>query len=51
MIETVLKNPQSINLKKQIIFIVKEDDCIKFHLDNTLKILSENCIIINNMVS
>ena len=46
MIETVLKNPQSINLKKQIIFIVKEDDCIKFHLDNTLKILSENCIII-----
>lgn len=39
MIELVLENPLTIEKEKHFIFILKEEDCIKFHLDNTLKIL------------
>ena len=46
MIERVLENPKQINEEVRIFFIVKEEDCNKFHLDNTLKLLSENATII-----
>jgi dTDP-glucose pyrophosphorylase len=46
MIELVLENPLKIDLEKHFIFIVKEEDCNKFHLDNTLKILCPGSTII-----
>jgi dTDP-glucose pyrophosphorylase len=46
MIELVLENPMNIDQEKHFIFIVKEDDCNKFHLDNTLKILCPGSSII-----
>ena len=46
MIELVLENPITINQGKKFIFIVKEEECNKFHLDNTLKILSPGSTII-----
>ena len=39
MIEFVVKNPSDIHCEKQFVFIIKEDDVRKFHLDNTLKLL------------
>lgn len=46
MIELVLENPMKIDLEKHFIFIVKEEDCNKFHLDNILKILCPGSTII-----
>jgi NDP-sugar pyrophosphorylase family protein len=46
MIEFVLENPLTIDKEKRFIFIVKEEDCNKFHLDNTLKILIPNSILV-----
>jgi NDP-sugar pyrophosphorylase family protein len=46
MIELVLENPMAIDQEKHFIFILKEDDCNKFHLDNTLKILCPGSSII-----
>ena len=46
MIEMVLQNPLKITENKKFIFIVKEEDCNKFHLDNTLKILVKEPTII-----
>lgn len=46
MIELVLENPMTVEQEKHFIFIVKEDDCNKFHLDNTLKILCPGSSII-----
>jgi bifunctional N-acetylglucosamine-1-phosphate-uridyltransferase/glucosamine-1-phosphate-acetyltransferase GlmU-like protein len=46
MIEMVLKQPSAIEKEKQFIFIIKEEDAVKFHLDNTLKLLSPGCEII-----
>jgi NDP-sugar pyrophosphorylase family protein len=46
MIELVLENPMAVDQEKHFIFIVKEDDCNKFHLDNTLKILCPGSSII-----
>jgi NDP-sugar pyrophosphorylase family protein len=46
MIELVLENPLTINQDKKFIFIVKEEECNKFHLDNTLKILCPGSTII-----
>jgi NDP-sugar pyrophosphorylase family protein len=46
MIEMVLQNPLKITENKKFIFIVKEEDCSKFHLDNTLKILVNDATII-----
>lgn len=39
MIELVIKNLSKIKREKRFIFLVKEDDCRKFHLDNTLRLL------------
>lgn len=46
MIETVLKNPLAIQGELSFIFIIKEEEANKFHLDNTLKILVCNANII-----
>ena len=46
MIETVLENPLKITENNKFIFIVKEEDCNKYHLDSTLKILVKDATII-----
>lgn len=46
MIELVIENPSKINEPYQFIFIVKEEDVVKFHLDNTLRLLSPGCEVI-----
>ncbi len=46
MIEHVLKNPMSIDEDKEFIFVIKDDDCVKFHLDNTLKLICPNSKIV-----
>jgi dTDP-glucose pyrophosphorylase len=46
MIEWVIERTTSIKIPHQIIFIIKEEDSVKFHLDNTLKLLNSNCEII-----
>jgi len=46
MIQWVVEKTQSIPDPNQFIFIIREEDAIKFHLDNTLKLLSPNCQIV-----
>ena len=46
MIEWVLENPSMIKRKHQFIFIIKEEEANKFHLDNTLKLICPGCDII-----
>jgi NDP-sugar pyrophosphorylase family protein len=46
MIEKVLQNPAVIQQKLSFIFIIKEEEANKFHLDSTLKILIPDAIII-----
>lgn len=42
LIETIGELPPSF----QFVFIIKADDALKYHLDNTLKLLAPNCNII-----
>ncbi len=42
MIELVFDNLNTIALDKNFIFVVNESDCKKYHLDDTLRILTEN---------
>lgn len=46
MIEWVIERTKSIKIPNQIIFIIKEEDAVKFHLDNTLKLLDPLCEIV-----
>jgi len=47
MIEHVINNLNSINEEKRFIFVVKKEDCIKYHLDSVLNLLTDNqCRII-----
>lgn len=46
MIQWVIEKTESIPIPNQFIFIIREQDALKFHLDNTLKLLSPNCQII-----
>ena len=46
LIQYVLENADAIKGPKRFIFIVNDEDCRKFHLDNTLKLLSEDCVVI-----
>ena len=46
LIQLVINNLSSIKDEKKFIFIVKESDCEKFYLDNTIKLLTQNCEII-----
>jgi NDP-sugar pyrophosphorylase family protein len=47
MIEHVVNGPSLITSDSKFIFIVKEEDIFKFHLDNTLKILCPECEIVS----
>jgi len=46
MIQHVIENLSTIKGQKRFIFVVKENDCIEHHLDNTLCLLSSDAIII-----
>lgn len=46
MIEYVLMNPSKIKREHQFVFIIKDDDVIRFHLDNTLRLICPGCEII-----
>ncbi len=47
MIQYALSYLSKIREPKRFIFIVQKDDCVRFHLDNTLKLLTNNqCKII-----
>ena len=45
MVQLVIENA-SISVPHQFIFIIKEEDAVRFHIDNTLKLLSPGCEII-----
>ena len=42
MVELAIKNCQSLGTSLQFIFVVKNDDCQRYHLDETLKLLTDN---------
>jgi dTDP-glucose pyrophosphorylase len=46
MIEWVIEKTNSITIPNQVVFVIKDEDATKYHLDNTLKLLSPNCEII-----
>jgi NDP-sugar pyrophosphorylase family protein len=46
MIEHALENPSKLEVEHEFIFIIKNEDALKYHLDNTLKLLVPNCSII-----
>lgn len=46
MIQRVTDSVKTLNNHYKIIFIVKEEDTLKYHLDNTLKLLEPNCEIV-----
>jgi dTDP-glucose pyrophosphorylase len=46
LIEYVLDNLNKIKEEKKFIFIVNDDDCQKYHIDNMLKLLVTNSTII-----
>ena len=46
MIQRVIDSIKTINTPNKIIFIVKEEDITKYHLDNTLKLLEPDCEIV-----
>lgn len=46
MIEWVVENLNTISEQKKFIFVVNEDECVKYHLDNVLKLLDKDCQII-----
>lgn len=45
LIQHTIENLKSLNGENEFIYIVKEEDCIKYHLDNTLKLITPNCKI------
>lgn len=46
MIERVVENLSTIKEQKRFIFVVREIDCIKFHLDKALRLLPEEEIVV-----
>ncbi len=46
MIQLVIERTDAIKIPNKLIFILKEEEVLKFHLDNTLKLLSPNCDIV-----
>lgn len=46
MVQEVLNHLSTITTPHNFIFIIKEEDCVNFHLDNTLKLLNPNSTII-----
>lgn len=46
MIQHVTENIETISMQCQFIFIIMNEDAVKFHLDNTLRLLSPGCEIV-----
>ena len=46
LIQYVVENLLTIKGVNKFIYIIKEEDCLKFHLDNTLKLLTPNCEVV-----
>lgn len=47
MVEWAINNYQGLKEKRRFIFIVNTKDCVKYHLDNVLTLLTHNnCVII-----
>ena len=46
LIQYVIENLLTIKGDNKFIYIVKKEDCHKFHLDNTLKLLTPNCEVV-----
>jgi dTDP-glucose pyrophosphorylase len=46
LIQYVVENLLTIKGVNKFIYILKEEDCLKFHLDNTLKLLTPNCEVV-----
>ena len=46
LIQYVIENLLKIKGENKFIFILKQEDCLKFHLDNTLKLLTPNCEVV-----
>jgi|688.fasta_scaffold336815_2 NDP-sugar pyrophosphorylase family protein len=46
MIQRVINSVKTISTPYKIIFIVREEDILKYHLDNTLKLLEPDCEIV-----
>jgi len=46
LIQYVVENLLTISSTNKFIFILKEEDCLRFHLDKTLKLLAPNCEVL-----
>lgn len=46
LIQYVTDNLKTIDGNNKFIYILKEEDCLKYHLDNTLRLLTPNCQIV-----
>jgi NDP-sugar pyrophosphorylase family protein len=46
MIQLVIEKTAAISVPCEFIFIIKEEDAIKYHLDNTLRLLAPECDVI-----
>ena len=46
LIQYVIENLLTIEGDNKFIYIIKEEDCLKFHLDNTLKLLTPHCEVV-----
>lgn len=46
MIQLVIEHTKSLKIPFQLIFIIKEEDSNTYHLDNTLRLLDNDCQII-----
>jgi len=44
MIQHVAENLQQISAQKRFIFVVREEDCVRYHLDSTLRLLVKDQI-------
>jgi len=46
MIQHVIENIKNVSVQCKFIFIINEHEAVKFHLDNTLRLLSPECEIV-----
>jgi dTDP-glucose pyrophosphorylase len=44
MIQHVVENLQQISIQKRFIFVVREEDCVRYHLDSTLRLIVKDQI-------
>jgi len=51
MIQHVIENLSSISEEKRFIFILREEDCARHHLDTTIRLLTDNDVIIIKLQS